>query len=84
MPDKTTRTRQLKLVASFTDGDYRTITTKNPKRSLTKKNFAADTELTKAAAQALVGDKLGAAFNGWKSAKIIEQTFKFFDLRKEQ
>ena len=83
MADKIKTLRQLKLVASFVDGDYRTITAKNPKKTLTKADFADDTELTQAASKAIVGDRHGAAFNRWKSAKLVEQTLKIFDLRKE-
>ena len=74
----------MKLVAGFDDGDYRTIITKNPKLTLSKADFADDTELTKAASKALVGDRNGSNFRGWKSAKIVEQIFNYLDLRKEQ
>lgn len=83
MADKVQTLTHLKLVASFVDGDYRTIITKNPKLTLTKDDFADDTALTKAASKTLVGDRHGAAFNRWKSAKLVEQTLKIFDLRKE-
>ena len=83
MADKIKTLRQLKLVASFVDGDTRTLIVKDPKLTLTEEDFAADTTLTKAASKALVGDRHGAAFNRWKSAKLVEQTLKIFDLRKE-
>lgn len=68
---------QLKLVAAFADGDDRTIALDNPTAGLS----AADIKgLDPNATLCLIGDKTGATFTGWKSAKVLEQTTRIVDV----
>ena len=69
----------LQLVAEFTDGDDRTITIDNPKASVS----AADINAVSAYAKTnniIIGDKAGADFTRFKTAKKIAQTTKYLDL----
>ncbi len=79
MADITKTKGTLQLVAEFTDGDDRTITVDNPKATLT----AAEINAVSAYAKnnnILLGDKAGADFSRFKSAKKIAQTTKYLDL----
>lgn len=83
MADRVKTTRELKLVAAFSDGDDRTLAIPNPKSGLTKNDITSGTDgtaLTNAAAAVLIGDKTGADFTTWKSAKVVEQTTVYLDL----
>lgn len=68
---KMTTVYNLKLLAGFADEDDRIITLPNPKSNLTKADI--DAVGTKAA-NVLIGDKYGAAFTRFKSARIVEGT----------
>lgn len=78
MADKVTRTKLLKLVAQFSDGDDRTLTQPDPRSNLQPADFGG--EFKAYAAKALLGDKTGAAFSGWKSAKVYDTTTVHLDL----
>lgn len=68
MADTVKTTNQLKLLAGFADEDDRTITLNNPRGGIT----AADiTRLGELAEPVLIGDKYGAAFTRFKSAKYV-------------
>lgn len=79
MADKVTTTNELKLEAGFYDNDTRTITLDNPKSNLTKADITAVGTLA-AATNPIIGDKGGAAFVKFNSAKIYEKTVTNLDL----
>lgn len=79
MADKITNKSELKLVAGFYDNDTRTITLDNPRNNLTAgeiKTFGNAIRTN----QAILGDKGGAAFVGFKSAKVSTKTITQLDL----
>ena len=84
--DTTKYSNQLKLVAGFADGDDRTIILDDPKDGITKGDIVAENpywngrDLTVLATKILKGDKTGADFTEWKSAKVVEQTTVYLDL----
>ena len=80
MADTIKSSNELKLEAGFYDNDTRTITLDNPKTGLTKDDIN-DELFISAAKNVLVGDKAGAPFVGWKSAKVVEQTTVNLDLK---
>ena len=69
--------KQVKIVAAFADEDDRTIRYPNPKESLTKSAILA---LQTLAEPVLIGDKYGAAFTRFKSAKIVNKLETTLDL----
>lgn len=75
MADTTKTTNQFKAVAGFTDGDDRTITIDEPITGLAKSNFDSLN-----AAEVLIGDKKGAAFEKWKSGAYVQTTIVYYDL----
>lgn len=77
MADKSTTTRELKLVAGFVDGDERTITYPNPKSTITAAQIEA---LNSLAADVLIGDKYGAPFNMFLDAEIVDKMTTKLDL----
>lgn len=80
MADKITQSNELKLEMQFYDGDTRTIAVDNPKSSLTKEQIkAAGTTIKNA--NAFIGDKDGAAFVGFKTAKKQTKKITQLDLR---
>ena len=80
MADKVTSKTVLSLGAEFTDGDTRTITLDNPKNGLTAEDILATTNGAKAV---LIGDKTGAPFLRWATAKKISATTTYLDLTEE-
>jgi len=76
MADVTKTTRQLKLLAGFSDEDDRTITLDNPKQNIT---WAQIENLATYAAPVLIGDKYGASFTRFKEAKYVEGTTIYVD-----
>lgn len=77
MADVIKTTSSLSIVAAFTDGDDRTLTLENPKGGLS----AADIEALNApASDVLIGDKTGADFSRFKSAKKKSSTITYLDL----
>ena len=69
----------LSLVASFTDGDDRTITVDNPAATVTGAQVNALGTIAKNN-KVLIGDKAGADFKEFKSAKRSSQTTTYYDL----
>lgn len=67
----------LSLVAEFSDGDDRTINLDNPKSAL---NASLINACNSSASGILVGDKEGADFLRFKSAKKISATTVYLDL----
>lgn len=79
MADITKTKGTLQLVAEFTDGDDRTLSLDNPKATLTAAEINAVSAYAKTN-NILIGDKAGAEFSRFKSAKKIAQTTKYLDL----
>lgn len=77
MADKVKDSYQLKLVAGFADGDERTISYENPRDNITAADINA---LNSIAADVLIGDKYGAAFQQFKDAAIVTTTQVDLDL----
>lgn len=72
----------LQVVAEFTDGDDRTLSFENP-AELTEAEMAARINDASAYAKAnnlLLGDKNGADFTRFKTARKIVGTTKYLDL----
>lgn len=80
MADKVTNSKTLKLVATFTDGDTRTLDQDNPKDGLTAEQIKAFETIAKTT-QVIIGDKGSAAFHEFDTAKIIEKETTQLDLR---
>ena len=81
MADKTTVTKELKIVAGFVDGDERTLSFSDPKSTIT----AADIEaLNASASSVLIGDKYGAPFNMFLDAAIVNKVVTEFDLTPQE
>lgn len=68
---KTTQNNELKLLAAFSDEDDRTISLSNPKTGLTKEQIDA---VGVKALNVLIGDKYGAQFTRFKSARYVDTT----------
>ena len=77
MADVQTQSTKLSLLAGFVDEDDRTISLQNPVANITESQIRA---LESAAAPVLIGDKYGAAFSRFKSAKYINATQIKYDL----
>lgn len=77
MADVTKTTKNLSLVAEFTDGDDRTITLDNPVNGLSAADINA---LNVPAANVLIGDKDQADFLRFKSAKVKTSTVTYLDI----
>lgn len=71
MATKISTFNQLKLLAGFADEDDRTITVENPRSNLTKADF---NNLTTASQNVIIGDKYGATFTRYKSARYVQGT----------
>ena len=70
----------LSLVAEFTDGDDRTINLDNPKSTL---NASLINACNSSASGILVGDREGADFVRFKSARAIKTTTVYLDLTED-
>lgn len=77
MSDSVSTTRELKIIAGFTDGDDRTITIVNPKNNITETQIKSLTTLCQ---QALVGDARQATFDKFLQAYYYNKTTTKFDL----
>lgn len=80
MADKVTTAKTLQLVASFTDGDDRTINLDNPNTAINLAQGVVNLGNYTKANNVILGDKAGADFKEFKSAKIIDKTVTKFDL----
>ena len=82
MADKVTQSNELKLVQRFADGDTRALTLDNPKNDLTAAQInAVGTTLKNC--NATIGDKAGAAFVDFTSAKRSTRKITQLDLTLE-
>lgn len=80
MADKTTTTTTLSVVAGFEDGDERTLNFDNPNTAINLGNAVHSLGSYAATNQIILGDKAGAAFTEFKSAKLITKQKTVFDL----
>lgn len=74
MADIVKTRKTLSLQAKFADEDTRTITLDNPKNGLTAAQIKAVDGNT------IIGDKAGAAFVRWETAKIVNATTTYYDI----
>lgn len=81
MADTFKTTKQLKLVAGFSDGDERTLSIDNPAATV---SAAAISALDSLAAGVIIGDKYGAAFTKFKDAGIYETTTVYLDIQPQE
>ena len=80
MADKTTTTTTLNILAGFEDGDDRTILIDNPNTAINLGNAVHSLGSYAATNQIILGDKAGAAFTEFKSAKLVTKQKTIFDL----
>ena len=69
----------LQIVQGFSDGDDRTMTIDNPRSDVSPADLTAVQTYIKNN-NLVLGDKNGAAFTNFKSAKKITQTTRYLDL----
>ncbi len=80
MADKTTTTTTLSVVAGFEDGDERTLNFDNPNTAINLGDAVHSLGSYAATNQIILGDKAGAAFTEFKTAKLITKQKIVFDL----
>ena len=80
MADKTTTTTTLNIVAGFEDGDDRTILIDNPNTAINLGNAVHSLGSFAQTNQIILGDKAGAAFTSFKSAKLVTKEKTVLDL----
>ena len=80
MADKTTVTTTLSLLAGFADGDDRTYNIDNPNTAINLGNAVHSIGSFCQENQVILGDKTGAAFTEFKSAKLVTKTKTVLDL----
>ena len=73
----------LGLEAGFADGDTRAINLPDPNTAINLVAGISSLEAYTLNNQILIGDKTGAAFTGFKSAKISRHTTTYLDLTAE-
>lgn len=83
MADVVKNTTTLGLEAGFADGDTRALNFPDPNTSINLAASIASLEGFTKTNQVLIGDKTGAAFTGFKSAKISRHTTTYLDLTAE-
>ena len=80
MADKTTVTTTLNALAGFADDDDRTIIIDNPNTAINLGDAVYNLGEYAKTNQIILGDKAGAAFTGFKSAKLVTKTKTVLDL----
>ncbi|MBR4153350.1 MAG: hypothetical protein IKT98_10385 [Selenomonadaceae bacterium] len=82
MADKTKTTSTLVMVGEFADGDDRTLNQDNPDTSSLASLTAGVCSLEAFCknTQVIIGDKTGAAFKRFRSAKVVNKTTTLLDL----
>ena len=80
MADKTTTNTTLSILAGFSDGDDRTINIDNPNTAINLGNAVHSLGSYAATNQIILGDKTGASFTEFKSAKLVTKTKTVLDL----
>lgn len=68
-------TTKLVLEPEFVDGDTRTITLDDPKANLTEENIRA---LNSSMLKCVIGDKTGAQFLRFKTAKTVNNVSRLY------
>ena len=79
MADKITTSNLLKIEMGFTDNDTRTLELENPKSNLNATQINAAAAILKTS-NVFIGDKAGAAFNRFNSARTVERKITKLDL----
>lgn len=79
MADVVKSTGTLQIVAEFTDGDDRTLTLDNPAATVTAAAINAASDYAKTH-ELIIGDKAGADFSRFKTAKKVATTTRYLDL----
>ena len=72
MADTITSSKELKLGMDFYDGDTRILTEDNPRGGLSATDIH-ELEALMISKNILIGDKTGAPFVGFNSAKIVKK-----------
>ena len=85
MPDVVKTKNVLSLVAEFSDGDDRTLNLDNPTTIISAAGASAATAINAVGTYVknnsiLLGDKDGAAFTRFKSAKVTTGTTTYLDI----
>lgn len=80
MADKTTTTTTLNILAGFADGDDRTLLVDNPNTAINLGDAVYNLDEYAKTNQVILGDKAGAAFTGFKTAKLVTKTKTVLDL----
>lgn len=80
MADVQTTTTTLELVAEYADGDTRTITQENPNTSIDLAARIKSLSNFCKTSQVIIGDKTGAAFKRFKTARTRERTITKLDI----
>lgn len=80
MADKQNVSSTLTMVAEYADGDDRTINLDNPNTAINLAQGVVNLGNYCKTNQVIVGDKTGAAFTRFKSAKVVNKTVTKFDL----
>lgn len=81
MADKMTVTRELKLDSYYSDNDTRMLTLDNPKTNISKSDIKTF-ESYCVTNQPILGDKGGAEFVRFNSAKVYERAVTKLDLEE--
>ena len=80
MADKIINTNTLSILAEFVDGDNRTINLENPNTAINLAAQVVNLDNYLQTSQVIAGDKTGANFSGFKTAKLINKQVTKFDL----
>lgn len=80
MADKLKTTRTMTLLAGFADGDDRTITIENPNASINLAAAVVDLEKYLKENSVIIGDKAGAEFTSFKTAKLVTKSVTKLDI----
>lgn len=79
MADVMKTEKRLALLAGFVDEDDRTLNIPNPRDNVTVSEIRT---LEPLAEKVIIGDKYGATFTRFKSAKIISSTYVDVDFKQ--
>ena len=80
MADVQTVSQTIEIVAEYADGDTRTITQENPNTSINLANAVKELGAFCKSTQVIIGDKTGAAFKRFKTARTRTKTITKLDL----
>lgn len=80
MADKVTTTTTLNIVSNYSDGDTRTINIDRPNTAINLADAVRDLESYAKTNQVILGDKTGAAFTGFETAKLVTKQKTVLDI----